>query len=126
MTENVVRAKKFELVDDYENVYASLEQDQDTGSAALMVYDDDQVPRVGVGINESRTGYVNLRDANGKGGVRVAVEENGSAVVRLRDAQEPDNFTASIATPAEPRRFPALAPVGEQRASTTHAGVPAE
>jgi hypothetical protein len=99
LTQNVVRAKKFELVDDYENVYASLEQDQYTGSAALMFYDDDQVFRVGVGINESRTGFVNLRDANGKGGVRVAVEENGSAVVRLRDAQDRERYNLAYSAP---------------------------
>lgn len=89
MAENVVRAKQFELVDDYGNVYAVLGRDADTDSAALMIYDEDMKPRVGVGVNESRTGYVNLLGPGG-GGVRVAVQENGTSVIRLRDEQGKD------------------------------------
>lgn len=113
MAEDVVRAKKFELVDDYGNTYATLEQDQNTGSAALVFYDDDQVPRVVIGMNESRTGYVNLRDASGKGGIRVAVEENGTAVIRLRDSQDKERYNLAYSPPGASD----LAPDGALNAS---------
>lgn len=99
LTDNVVRAAKFELVDDYGNVYATLERSEETGEASLTFFDDEQVARLGVGLNASRTGFVNLRDAKGRGGIRVAVEENGSAVVRLRDDQDNERYNLAYSAP---------------------------
>lgn len=86
-------------MDDYGNVYATLERSEETGEAALTFFDDDQVARLGVGLNESRTGFVNLRDAKGRGGIRVAVEDNGSAVVRLRDDQDNERYNLAYSAP---------------------------
>jgi hypothetical protein len=54
---------------------------------------------VGIGMNESRTGYVNLGDASGKDGIRVAVEENGTAVIRLRDSQDKERYNLAYSPP---------------------------
>jgi hypothetical protein len=64
MPEEVLRAKRFELVDDNGTVRGGLE------------------------INESSTAYVHLRGANGTGGVRVATDANGTAIITLRDEQD--------------------------------------
>lgn len=64
MSEDVLRAKRFELVDDNGTVRGGLE------------------------VDESSTAYVHLRGVGGTGGVRVAATEDGTAMITLRDEQD--------------------------------------
>lgn len=64
LAEDVVRAKRFELVD------------------------DDQVVRGGMEVNERGTARVFLRLPNGTGGVEMNVEENGTTNLIMKDEQD--------------------------------------
>lgn len=64
MTEEVVRAKRFELVDDNEDIRGDME------------------------VTEQGTARIYLRLSEGKGGVEMDVEESGTANIVLKDEQD--------------------------------------
>lgn len=88
MADDVVRAKRFELVDDEDNVYASLERDG-TGSPFFVIRDPrTETPRVVIGLNARGTGSVDLWDGEGRSRLKAAVEEDGGALIRFRDEND--------------------------------------
>ena len=97
MTENVprvLRAKQFELVDDRGFVRAMLYSGPED-TAALEFFEDGQTPRVSVGVQQNGTAVLSLRDNDGNIRARLATEWQGEPTVfTLRDA--PDKIRAQI------------------------------
>lgn len=84
----VVRAKRFELVDEDDEVRALIATGPD-GGASLEFVTDDETSRASIGVNRSGTAVIALRDETGRVRVRVAVEASGSpATFNLRDESD--------------------------------------
>jgi len=90
MPDDVVRAKRFELVDDEGNVRAILGPGPEGSVGVSFLDKETAAERTSVGINAGGLAYIDARDSTGRGGVRLAVEEGGTAVIRLRDQQGRD------------------------------------
>ncbi len=90
----VVRARRFELVDDNDEVRALLATGPD-GAASLEFVSDGETLRASIGVNMSGTAVIALRDETGRVRVRVAVESSGSpATFNIRD--EADRVRAQM------------------------------
>lgn len=90
MAEDVVRAKRFELVDDEGEVRAILGPGPDNSVGLSFLGKGTAAERTSVGINAGGSAFVDTRDATGEGGIRLGVEEEGTAVIRFRDQQGRD------------------------------------
>ncbi len=85
MTEDVARAKRFELVDDEGNVRAVLTPGPEKSVGLSLFDEEDETERVAFGINAGGTSFAELRNGDGEGGLRLAVEKGGTTVLRIRD-----------------------------------------
>ncbi len=94
-THDVVRAKSFELVDEEGELRALMASDPN-GSVGLEIYEDEQTPRLTMGINGQGTARMDLRDAAGTVRARLAVESSGTPTIfSIRDSE--DRIRAQVA-----------------------------
>ena len=79
MTEDLVRARRFELVDDQERPRAALHMED--GQPILTLADEDGSARVQVAINREGNATLRVRDAAGQERLQIAAMEDGTGVV---------------------------------------------
>ena len=79
MVEDVVRARRFELVDDQQRPRAALYMD--AGQPILGLADEDGNARAQVAINREGSAILRFRDAGGNDRVEIAAMEDGTGLV---------------------------------------------
>jgi hypothetical protein len=82
-----VRARRFELVDDNENVRAALSVEHESRLVGLHVGDRETHPVISIGVDERMNDpYVIMREPGGEGArIFLTISPEGHAVLHLRD-----------------------------------------
>jgi hypothetical protein len=79
VTEDLIRARRFELVDDQERPRAALHMED--GQPILTLADEDGSARVQVAINREGNATLRVRDAAGQERIQIAAMEDGTGFV---------------------------------------------
>lgn len=87
MSEDVVRAKRFELVNDEGTVQAAL-QSSGGNAASLDFYEDGEIHRAGFGVTQTGNATLTLRGHDETIYARIGIERDGrQSAFSLRDSR---------------------------------------
>ncbi len=88
MSDNVIRAERFELLDAKGNVRALLSCEEDTGVPSCVFYDAKGEARVIVGLSWNDMPQIQLAAPDGTARVALVVRPEGTGMIVLADGDQ--------------------------------------